>query len=192
RCPVTRDLLREATRALSESGHEQKGARFTRERLMASLHERKQRSKSRFAVLLTLAAVFVGSTAFAAVTGKLEVLVSSALDVVGARSAQVEEPPATSLSSTQQSSSRHAPAEPSSAPAAPQMTREKPELPPDPSALEELERSEPPRHAVAKSPVRESDDAHAVYRRAHRAQFSQGDMASALTAYDTYLTLQPR
>src|SRR5690554_5717691 len=33
---MTRDLLKDATKALSESGHEQRGAQFKRERLMAS------------------------------------------------------------------------------------------------------------------------------------------------------------
>lgn len=187
---MTRDLLEKATKALSESGHEQQGARFTRERLMASLHERQRRHRSRFALVLPLAAIFVGSTAFAAVTGKLEVLVGSALDVVG-----YSKPAATE----------------SSAPPAPPVKPPRRAVAPSPVPVDSgeveetaadggspedgsVEPSVQDRHtkpqlskpAVGRV-VSETSDGHEVYRRAHRAQFQQGDCGAALRDYQQYL-----
>jgi TolA-binding protein len=204
---MTRDLLEQAKRALSESGHEQRGARFTRERLMASLHERKRRGKSRFAVLLPLAAIFVGSTAFAAATGQLSGVVSSALSIIGMEAATV--------APAEQARPRALRA--GKAAALPSGVRP---APPDPKPAEvsrdSVAQSEKPggasdqvnpvenlvggsvasrQHAAlapapALAPSAE-DDGHAIYRRAHAAHFREGDVGAALEAYGEYLAGHP-
>lgn len=193
---MNQDVLKQAIKALSESGHEQQGGKYTRERLMASLHERRRRSNTRFAVLLPMAAIFVGSTAFAAVTGRLETLVVSALDVVGLVpntapwSAQAPASPRPALG---------APARPAAAPPV--------AVPPQPSAEpvpvpEVVPSAETPVEAPAASDGRGAhrhtnsanaleNDAHEVYRRAHAAHFKSHDLSEALRGYEAYLAQQP-
>jgi len=209
---MKQDLLKQATHALSESGHDQQGGRYTRERLMASLHERRRRSNTRFAVLLPMAAIFVGSTAFAAVTGRLETMMVSALDVVGLvpkaapwsgdalppaspRSARLKSAPAGAGGST-----RPAAALPPS-PATP--AEPVPETAPAPAAVPAPEASSTSERTGLASQAREAqsgsvaartpaeNDAHEVYRRAQAAHFKSHDLAQALRGYEAYLAAQP-
>ncbi|HEY6722546.1 MAG TPA: hypothetical protein VI197_00905 [Polyangiaceae bacterium] len=199
---MNQDVLKQATKALSESGHEQQGGKYTRERLMASLHDRRRRSNTRFAVLLPMAAIFVGSTAFAAVTGRLETILVSALDVVGL------------VPTTAAWSAEPAPAGPRS-PAAARPAAAPPAAVPAPSAAPEpapepevAPSAEPPPEAptssndaraagaalAGRSSVRAADtehDAHDVYRRAHAAHFKNHDLSQALKGYEAYLAQQP-
>ncbi|GMV15746.1 MAG: hypothetical protein AMXMBFR56_39700 [Polyangiaceae bacterium] len=70
---MSEDLLRAATRALrEESAPADDSARFTRARVMASLHKRERRRSAKLAFLLPIAAVLVGSTAFGAAGGRLD------------------------------------------------------------------------------------------------------------------------
>ena len=197
---MNQDVLKQATKALSESGHEQQGGRYTRERLMASLHDRRRRSNTRFAVLLPMAAIFVGSTAFAAVTGRLETLVVAALDVVGlapnTASWSGRTPAPTGPRAT--AAGRGAVAPPAEAPVPPSA---QPEPEPEPESVPSTEtRIEAPstndkRGALeGRSSVRageSEDDAHEVYRRAHAAHFKSHDLSQALRGYEAYLAQQP-
>lgn len=194
---MNHDVLKQATKALSESGHEQQGGKYTRERLVASLHDRKRRSNTRFAVLLPMAAIFVGSTAFAAVTGQLETLMVSALDVVGfAPKTAARSPEAPPKAAVKQGGGvRPAAAAPGTEPSAqPDPIAEEP---PHPAPALPLPASEPrTSERVLESPekghaVEAVDDAHAVYRRAHAAQFKGHDLAEALRGYEAYLAQQP-
>ena len=219
---MSRDLLKDATQALSESGHEQRGAHFTRERLMASLHESKRRHRSRFTVLLPLAAVFVGSTAFATVTGKLEAVVVSALNIVGIQADSGEQPPPASAAGRVGPSSKAVPSK-AGDPAPPPPVDESPAadeaepgasadadevagraaaepgvrgasvLRPVPAARDArtADRLEGATTEVSQPIPTEADDAHAVYRRAHHAQFRDDDSARALAGYEEYLARQP-
>lgn len=197
---MNQDVLKQATKALSESGHEQQGGRYTRERLMASLHDRRRRSNTRFAVLLPMAAIFVGSTAFAAVTGRLETFVVSALDVVGLvpnTAAWSAEAPAAKgpRSAAGARGVRPAAAPPAEVPAAPSAEPE-PEPEAAPSAEPPADTPAPAHGARGAGPtsVRAADsdsDAHEVYRRAHAAHFKSHDLSEALRGYEAYLAQQP-
>jgi hypothetical protein len=187
---MTHDLLERATKALEESGHDQQGGRFTRERLMASLHETKRKKSVRFAVFLPLAAIFVGSTAFAAVTGHLEVIVMSALDVVGVTEPEVRVPAAPPVAPAARAQGQ----KPRSAPAAPAVVEPARSAEPAPEAeapatLREQTSTPVRRTTSSRSP--EPDDAHAVYRSAHAAQFKLNDAAGAIRGYEAYLAVQP-
>ena len=191
---MNHDVLKEASKALSESGHEQQGGKYTRERLMASLHDRKRRSNTRFAVLLPMAAIFVGSTAFAAVTGQLETLMVSALDVVGFAPKTAlrspEAPPGSGVKPSTGAGVRRAAAAPSTVPvpsAEPDPVAEEPPRP-EPVPSLSASASEPSKRSRAAEPV---DDAHAVYQRAHAAQFKGHDLSEALRGYEAYLAQQP-
>jgi hypothetical protein len=192
------DVLKQATNALSQSGHEQQGGKYTRERLMASLHDRKRRSNTRFAVLLPMAAIFVGSTAFAAVTGRLETLMVSALDVVGfAPKTALRSPEAPRTTTGTPAGVRRAAAHAGTAPsAAPEPLVEEPSTS-DPVPPLATSASEPPTTERVLAPPSKSraaesvDDAHATYRRAHAAQFKGHDLPEALRGYEQYLAQQP-
>jgi len=199
---MNQDVLKQATKALGESGHEQQGGRYTRERLMASLHDRRRRSNTRFAVLLPMAALFVGSTAFAAVTGRLETIVVSALDVVGlvpnTAAWSAEAPAPTGPRSA--AGARPATAPPPPVSAAPSLEPEPepevaPSAAPPPEAPTSVNDTPRARGALAgRSGVRAADsenDAHEVYRRAHAAHFKSHDLAEALKGYEAYLNQQP-
>lgn len=205
---MNQDVLKQATKALSESGHEQQGGKYTRERLMASLHDRRRRSNTRFAVLLPMAAIFVGSTAFAAVTGRLENLMVSALDVVGlvpkvpAWSADAASGSAVSPTGARAKAAAGGPAR-AVAPAPAEASAE-----PEPApVLEAAPPSDAPADAPVKAgasepranarptsvenPVAADNDAHEVYRRAQAAHFKSHDLAGALRGYEAYLAQQP-
>ncbi len=188
---MSQDLLNKATKALGESGHDQQGAQFTRERLMASLHARKHRRRSRFAVLLPLAAIFVGSTAFAAVTGALDAIVVGALQAVGVTSA-TDWPADESVPDDQRPNPATArPIEPTVQPPV--------ELEAEPDeAAAEAERANDSEQAAASAapavvptPKTVIDDGQSVYRRAHEAHFKSGDLTTALVYYERYLTEHP-
>lgn len=209
---MNQDLLKQASKALSESGHDQQGGRYTRERLMASLHDRRRRSNTRFAVLLPMAAIFVGSTAFAAVTGRLETLMVSALDVMGlvpqtaSWSGDAPAPASPRPAGGRRGAARPAASPGTDAPALP-SAQPKPELELEagPStALQGGAGDEPPVIARGareprgvlepQSSVRAGEpdnDAHEVYRRAHAAHFKNHDLSEALRGYEAYLAQQP-
>src|SRR5689334_17444559 len=66
------DLLEAATRALKEEAEETPDdGRFTRARVMASLHQGKVKRRTRLAFVLPLAACLAGGTAWGAATGRL-------------------------------------------------------------------------------------------------------------------------
>ena len=201
---MKQDLLKQATHALSESGHDQQGGRYTRERLMASLHDRRRRSNTRFAVLLPMAAIFVGSTAFAAVTGRLETMMVSALDVVGlvpkaAPWSGDVLPPASPRSATGASRPKSVASPPAvPAPAVSEELQAAPESAPMPATPEApSQRSVPasearePRGASTPARPPAENDAHEVYRRAQAAHFKNHDLAEAQRGYEAYLALQP-
>lgn len=198
---MSQELLKTATKALSESGHEQRGARFTRERLMASLHERNKRKKSRFAVLLPLAAVFVGSTAFAAASGKLEEFVSSALTVAGlgpaedsgvAPTTRHSTPGGATLARRASGSAAAVERAQAAAPESPAVVPSELPAPADVVANTAAEKSgQPDQVATGKSRLSEEARAHEVYRQAQHAQFKRGDLLAALSGYEKYLAMQP-
>lgn len=187
------DLLREATTALSESGHDQGGGKFTRERIVATLHENQRQGRARRALLLPLAAIFLGSTAFAAVNGSLSRVVRSALDAVGfpvEAPVAVDGPPSPPPARRRGAAPDRSPAkEPDatgfSEPTPEQASRQLAE-PTATSANAAHERA-----ATPPAPPQVVADGLALYRRGHDAQFKEANPARALQAYDAYLKEQP-
>jgi TolA-binding protein len=193
------DILKEASRALRElSAEDNQGDRFTRARVMASLHQRRQRHGVRMALLAPLAAVLVGSTAWAGATGGLPrvwVVVADAVGVVHA-----PEPARAGLGrlSTRRAAklrraahSSRAPRRTEPQPAAAQAAGAE--------ADEQAQRESPDRasagseHRVGgpNKPRVAGPDALALYRAAHRAHFERRQYEAALDGYADYLRVAP-
>ena len=186
------DILREASRALHEvTAEDNQGSRFTRARIMTSLHQGRQRRSTRIALLVPLAAILVGSTAWAGMTGKLPEVWVFVADAIGV---SVTEPSEAPPADTRRASRDPAPSRP--ARAAAELPKQEPEAAPTPT--DDSARDQPPAEGAAKARVRQpakpkaGPDTHLLYRAAHRAHFEQGDPAAALRGWDEYLRAAPR
>jgi TolA-binding protein len=191
------DLLLEATRALRESAEtDGAGAAFTRARIMATLHQERRRRMTRRALFWPLAAILVGSTAWAGATGKLgqvaRVVVHAAGWSAPRTAPEVERAPLA-----------QAPRAPvaSEAPAAAPSTEPSPEpeatVAPVPETVAPVARRAAPSVAPAVSsaaPVTNpsGSEEQILYRTAHRAHFEEHDWATALRAWDAYLAAAPQ
>lgn len=180
---MSEDVLRAATRALREESPPADPARFTRARVMASLHKRERRRTTKLAFLLPIAAVLVGSTAFGAAGGRLPASWQSKLGMARAADAP----------------SLARPAERGA-----ELVRRAPK----PAALPAAAPAEEAQVAPAAAPVQEGavvpavdkpmqaapapDPSHDMYRAAHKKHFAEGDAAGALAAWDAYLAAAPR
>lgn len=187
------DILRAATRALREQEPATDAARFTRARVMASLHKRERRRHTRVAFLLPVAAVLVGSTAWGAASGRLPTKwqdVSSVLGLSAAPSApSLARPAEKGAELSRRASKRVAPA---AAPAAPAALAEAAPAAPaaEPAAPAAL--AAPAAFPAPEKPAAAPDPGHELYRAAHRKHFTEGDPAAALAAWDAYLAAAPR
>jgi len=209
---MTDDILKAASQALRELGDEQGQAeRFTRARVMASLHQRRQRRSTRLALFVPLAAILVGSTAWAGATGRLGRVWTYVSDAVVEA---VGDPPGGTEAAAPVAHRGRRAAAPESSSAAPSPevspTEDPAQLPEDEVEPDEQE-AQPQRAArgaggrgsagprggrhsaepSAASAGPESPDALGLYRAAHRAHFGGGDPAAALRAWDTYLRADP-
>lgn len=175
---MSEDLLRAATRALrDQSAPADDSARFTRARVMASLHKRERRRSAKLAFLLPIAAVLVGSTAFGAAGGRLPASWQSALGMARAADAPSLGRPAEHGAEL----SRRAPRL-----LAPPAVLPPPAPEPAPATVEEPAAVTPAKAAPL------ADPSHELYRAAHRRHFTEGDSAAALAAWDAYLAAAPR
>ncbi len=183
---MSKDLLAEATRALRETeGVSELEARTTRARVMSGLHQTRVRRRTRYALLLPIAATFVAASAWGAASGKMQLAWASI-----ARLVSTPATPPSSLGSSARAtvtSNAHTVAQPSIAPT--------PTEAPEPDAVQSapaspLENSATPSapHAAAQAA---SDPAFALYRAAHTAHFVDHDPARALAAWDAYLAAAP-
>jgi hypothetical protein len=183
---MSRDLLDEATRALRRQTAEvdDDAARATRRRIMGSLHSSQRQRRSRLALLLPIAAVLVGSTAFAAGGGKLDwQTVTSALGIrAGSKPSDGAEPP----TSNKPQLRRAFVAAREIRRTAPIAEPPRPFEPPAPEP-ELAESKAAPAKPAAEARVAEPDPSLELYRVAHRLHFSGGDAAAALSAWDRYL-----
>ena len=209
---MTDNILKAASQALRELGDEQgQGERFTRARVMASLHQRRQRRSTRLALFLPLAAILVGSTAWAGATGRLGRVWTYVSDAV---IEAVGEPPGGEEEAVEVPSPGRRGTPPALASAAPS-----PDVFPseDPSELpaeevefaEEETRPEPVARGAGGSgaanrrgrahssrapgapSARALPDTLSLYRAAHRTHFGEGDPAASLRAWDAYLRADP-
>jgi hypothetical protein len=182
---MTDDLLRAATQALKEETAEAaEDGRFTRARVMASLHQGKVKRRTRLAFVLPLAACLAAGTAWGAATGRLPAMFHAIGQAVSYNAKAPPPKPAAQV-----------------APAAKAPTAI--EAAPPPSEPEPLEPSKPvepvtPKAGVVTSakPVPASsasfkDTDGDLYRLAHDAHFSAHDYARALSGWDAYLRAAP-
>lgn len=184
---MTDDLLKAATQALKEeTAKAAEDGRFTRARVMASLHQGKVKRRTRLAFVLPLAACLAAGTAWGAATGRLPA-VFHAIGQAVRYTAKAPEPKPASLPPA--ASVVDAP-EPSEAP------------PPAPAQPEPNQASEPatPRVDTAASakpgPTLSSSAAFKdtdgdLYRLAHEAHFTAHDYARALSGWEAYLLAAP-
>jgi hypothetical protein len=214
---MKRDLLAEATCALRESAEAPPApVNETRARVMTTLRKERARRVPLVRMLIPLAAVLVGSMAWAASMGRLP---TSFREVVPGFAKEPEAPPSLSVppSSAPPSSA------PSSAPTAPLETEEKAlEAPPEREAMD-APNGAPPRVAAkpigaltpepragrsippptvtttptappAEKPATtpSEPDEQALYSAAHRYHFVERNPGAALAAWDTYLRAAPR
>ena len=186
------DLLKAATRALRDQTELDEGdGRFTRARVMASLHQGKVKRRTRLAFILPVAATLAAGTAWGAATGRLPALFHALSKVVipksAPRAAAPSSPPAIKTAA-------HAPSVTGieATPAAELA----PGVEPAPAIEPQPRRAEP--HASAKaapaaaSSAAFSDSDGDLYRLAHEAHFASHDYARALQAWDAYLQAAPR
>jgi TolA-binding protein len=180
------DLLREATQALKDDTAEgQDDGRFTRARVMASLHQGKVKRRTRLAFVLPIAACLAGGTAWGAATGKLPA-VFHAIGQAVSYTAQAPEPKAPSHAlkapATATAAAEPAPQVVEPAPAAAEAKPE-PKAVPAPSAK--------PLPALSSSAAFQDTDGD-LYRLAHEAHFTAHDYGRALAGWDAYLRAAPR
>lgn len=207
------DLLREATECLREPEPvSPRLPRATRARILSELHAQRRRRSSRLAVLVPLAAILVGSTAWAGATGRLQQMLHEAMEAIVRHDRAAESTAEAQPLERALPGGRH-----TASPAAAE-----PEPPPEPQVdaldedlatevVAEPHREPSDETAVgARPPARESaaplvvagaepsgtssaaDDAELVaYRSAHRLHFGGGEAAETVAAWDEYLARWP-
>lgn len=197
------DLLARATRALREETRgDDTGARFTRSRIMASLHEDRVKRRTRWAFLIPIAATFVAATAFGAASGTAHRAFEVVVRALGIHKSAAPAPHATAPRSVSASPVTPHPAAAPPAPAetaAPVMTEE-PAPPPPPAAEPAAPAAVPPpvpkvQAAPADAPAPAAsapDPTFELYKAAHQAHFVERDWGRALRGWDAYLEAAPR
>jgi hypothetical protein len=185
------ERLLEAARALRESTEvDGPGAAFTRARIMASLHQERRRRMTRRALLWPLAAILVGSTAWAGASGRLREVVKVVAHASGLGAAATE-PPVETLPVAKLAPPALPPA------AATSSASVEPEpvaaLEPEPT-VPAVKRAVPSVRAAPPSapPPTVSSEEQVLYRAAHRAHFEEHDWGAALQAWDAYLGAAPQ
>lgn len=181
-----KDLLGEAVHALREEGvSDDAQHRFTRARVMASLHQGTVKRRTRLAFVLPIAATFVATSAWGVSSGRAIVWIEEIRTVFGFPSE---------------------PAPPSQAPKGKTPTRvpraleAKPQAPVEPAPVipepvpEEPRKVEPERipGPASAAPDAGLDAELELYRTAHRAHFTDQNSAAALAAWDAYLAKAPK
>jgi hypothetical protein len=181
------DILEQATRALREEtdAKANESARFTRSRVLASVHKTDRRRRSVVAFLLPIAAVLVGSTAFAASGGNWK-RVAQVMGFVDPP-ATVAPPPEPPAPITRAARPRPTPAVVPEPQPAPEPTPEPTPEPAKPVVALKTKASAPP--AVAADL---SDPEIALYKKAHQLHFEGGSPGAALAAWEAYLAKSPR
>jgi TolA-binding protein len=180
------DLLKEATRALrAETGEASADGRFTRARVMASLHQGKIKRRTRLAFVLPIAACLAAGTAWGAATGRLPAMFHALGQMVGYRS----RPSAPEADAPQVPTARAPVALPEAeVPPPPEMPPATPASP-APAKLEPTSSAKPAPAASASAAFEDADGD--LYRLAHEAHFTSHDYARALAGWDAYLKAAP-
>jgi hypothetical protein len=203
------DVLARAARALrEETAGDDAGARFTRSRVMASVHEDRVKRRTRWAFLIPIAAMFVVGSAFGAATGAghgaLEV-VARALGIhrSSTPAPKVISPRTPSVSHSHAPLPNPGPAPnatpaPTDEPAPASTSAQETAVPPPTAALAAaapapLARSGASTASVSAAPTASAPDpTFELYRSAHQAHFVDRDWSRALAGWDAYLRAAPR
>ena len=183
---MTDDLLKAATQALKEDTAEAtEDGRFTRARVMASLHQGKVKRRTRLAFVLPMAACLAAGTAWGAATGRLPAMFHAIGQAVS-YTAKAPEPkhPAHVASAPSPVLVEPAPAEPAPAPVAPEPDKASQHAAPKVDAAAS---AKPALSASASFKDTDGD----LYRLAHEAHFTSHDYARALVGWDAYLRAAP-
>jgi hypothetical protein len=194
---VTDDLLKAATRALREDAADDGGdGRFTRARVMASLHQGKVKRRTRLAFILPIAACLAAGTAWGAATGRLPAVFQAVGQLVG-YSSQPSAPKADERGASTSPKVAAAPdaqvpppavdvpAEPGPAVEAAPVVEAKPE----PSKIEAAPSAKS--SAAPRSSAAFQDADGDLYRLAHEAHFASHDYTRALAGWNAYLQAAP-
>lgn len=216
------DVLREATRALREAADESTARpEETRARVMRTLQVRRARRLAAIRVLLPLAAVLLGSVAWASATHRLPARWYELAEQLGltARN-EPAEPPALAPAPREAPPALAAPTlsgvDPAAAEVIAAAPKAAPPSPAEPRGAPALRKKEEPRaqHASSTTPsaapagaapattAQASSEAaapapfdaaaHALYEAAHRAHFVDRNPRAALSAWNAYLAAAPR
>jgi hypothetical protein len=213
---MSRDLLADAARALREEADGRSpAADATRMRVGASVRRHRERRLFALRASVVLVAAALGSTAWAAATGRLPGL-RALTQIVSVRAGGTDQAKAAEDRSTRQlvvdravpkvdeaqAPPREPPAEASSEPtpspragvdraaSADRPPAREPPVAPGPASREAApERPEPPSASTAGDADAAAD---ALYARAHALHFQARDHAAALSAWEAYLRSAPR
>ena len=185
---MTDDLLKAATQALKEETAEAADdGRFTRARVMASLHQGKVKRRTRLAFVLPLAACLAAGTAWGAATGRLPAMFHAIGQAVSYTAKAPEPKQAPQVAPA---SAAPAPAVSEAAPPA-EPAQLEPSKPVEPATAKvEVAPSAKPAPSVSSSASFQDTDGD-LYRLAHEAHFSAHDYARALSGWDAYLRAAP-
>ena len=197
------DLLARATRALrEETAGDDSGARFTRSRIMASVHEDRVKRRTRWAFLIPIAATFVAASAFGAATGTAHRAFEVVVQALGIHRPSA---PAPTAAAARASGAPRATAAPLPLPPVETAAPRDSEVPPVPTATEPV-----PAPAVAVAPAGPKaqpatttppeaaptasapDPTFELYKSAHQAHFVDREWSRALAGWDAYLKAAPR
>jgi TolA-binding protein len=221
---MSEDLLKAATRALrdetADGDESANDGRFTRARVMASLHQGRVKRRTRLAFILPIAAVLAAGTAWGAATGKLPAVFHAIGELVSFKAGKSQDDATPASGKAKQGVA----ATTKAAPAAPT-----PEAPPPADAIEPPSAPATPEAPLAPAPLAQAPGTAAVangaagssrasgsavpatpaavapsssaafhdadgdlYRLAHEAHFVSHDYGRALAAWDAYLKEAPR
>ncbi len=181
------DLLDEAVRALRDESADDGGGgeKFTRARVMASLHQGRVKRRTRIALLLPIAATFVAASAFGVGTEGGRAIVRRVQETLGFQAPAPAPAPA------------EAPAAKKPAARAAHKSAVAAAAPPPVAPAEQPEALPPVVPAPVVTPSASTSSARIeaeleLYRTAHRAHFTDQDPGRALAAWDSYLARYSR
>jgi hypothetical protein len=188
---MTDELLKAATRAMREdTADDGADGRFTRARVMASLHQGKVKRRTRLAFILPIAACLAAGTAWGAATGRLPAMFHAIGEAVSLSRKPVEPKPngagKASVPKLLAGSADGAeiPPPPVDVPAAPPIG-----VKPEPSKADAVSSARPTPSGSSSGSFQDTDGD--LYRLAHEAHFTAHDYGRALAGWDAYLKAAP-
>ncbi len=205
---MTDDLLARAARALrEETAGDDASARFTRSRIMASVHDERVKRRTRWAFLIPIAATFIAASAFGAATGKTRavmLVITRALGIHRENALPLRPAPRRPTARAVEASAAVAPPPAVPPPSAGTEVILPPPEPPAPEPSPARKAPAPglagnstfsaaaPPHALPAAGDAAADPTFELYRTAHHVHFVEHDDARALGAWDAYLKAAPR